>query len=290
MGERENIILRHSDKRGMDMLKPHLEPDFCLSAARDIMKLKNGNIFLLTGFYVKGFAETDGPVGAYFLAEALRKLSFNPIIVSDRYCRGFFKKPLGLRRGGKFFPPSLTQTETIYVDVSAEIDAYELLLREYAPVCLISVERCGVNKHGKYQNMRKADISQYTAKLDTLFSLAEKRNTLTIGIGDGGNEIGMGKLKDVIEAQLPVVPCVVTAKHLIISSVSNWGAYGLISALSEVSGVGGLLPRFGAVRRYLSRIVSLGAVDGTTGVRSLSVDGFSIETEEEILSALLGLR
>ena len=39
--------------------------------------------------------------------------------------------------------------------------------------------------------MRNQDISDNTAKIDCLFGLHHK----TIGIGDGGNEIGMGNIE-----------------------------------------------------------------------------------------------
>ena len=57
----ENIILRHS-KRGMDILKQHMADDFCSAAAKKIFSLERKNILLTTGFYVAGYAETDGPL------------------------------------------------------------------------------------------------------------------------------------------------------------------------------------------------------------------------------------
>ena len=49
-----------------------------------------------------------------------------------------------------------------------------------------------------------------------------------IGIGDGGNEIGMGKLPwELIRRNIPhsgLVACRVPTDHLIVCGVSNWGA------------------------------------------------------------------
>ena len=110
----------------------------------------------------------------------------------------------------------------------------------------------GFSRHGTYLNCRGIDISAHTAKIDYLFteksacetffhnyyqSRLNQRNThtfympatLSIGIGDGGNEIGMGNITRVLpnmhtlHPMLPVDPCVTTADHIIVASTSNWG-------------------------------------------------------------------
>ena len=62
MGETESIILRHSG-RGMNLLREYLPEDYCAEAAKEILSWPKGIVFLTTGFYVAGFAETDGPAG-----------------------------------------------------------------------------------------------------------------------------------------------------------------------------------------------------------------------------------
>ncbi len=120
--------------------------------------------------------------------------------------------------------------------------------------------------------MQKEDITEHTASLDDLFILAKGR-ILTIGIGDGGNEIGMGKFEKIIDAELNVNSCIVDTDETIIATISNWGAYGLISYLELLSN-NSLLPTFGEVDQYLDYILELGSVDGVTGIKNRSVDGF----------------
>ena len=55
----EDIVLRHS-KRGMTILRKYMGDFYCKRAAEKILELPKGNIFLTTGFYVAGHAETDG--------------------------------------------------------------------------------------------------------------------------------------------------------------------------------------------------------------------------------------
>lgn len=267
----EEIVLRHSG-RGMKLLYSYQAPDQCHIAAREILSWSRGTVLLTTGFYVAGHAETDGPAGTVCLAKALEKLGFHPAVVTDEYCRGFFE-PEGL--------------ETIYMKKAqpeAEGDFCRALLSEYKPVGLISIERCGRDRHGLYLNMRGTDISAQTAPLDLLFEYAYG-SIPTIGVGDGGNEIGMGDMAGVIARRLGIVPCNVRTDILVTASVSNWGAYAIAACLAELTGKP-LLSDFEAIRDYIGRTVALGSVDGITHKQILSVDGNDMTIEREILESL----
>ena len=67
-------------------------------------------------------------------------------------------------------------------------------MAETKPSVLIAIERCGFTSDKKYRNMHGNDISEYNARVDYLFS----DDTPSVGIGDGGNEIGMGNLEQEI--------------------------------------------------------------------------------------------
>ena len=104
-------------------------------------------------------------------------------------------------------------------------------------------------------------------------------------MGDGGNEIGMGNLRDVIAEELELVPCRVRVDTLVIATVSNWGAYAVAAYIQKLTG-SRVLPKFSELKEYLARIVEMGSVDGVTKEHTLSVDGFSLEVEREILDGL----
>lgn len=269
MNKIEDIILRHS-QRGMDILKQYLPQDYCMQAAREIMSWQKGTILLTTGFYVGGHAETDGPSGTVFLAKALQTLGYRPVILTDLYCKGFFD-------------PEEIETEYVMIGDEAE-NCLNNLFRKYDPCGLISIERCGKNKNGLYANMRGVDISPYTAAIDQLFQ-KEKYNIPSIGVGDGGNEIGMGRLKDVISDQLSLEPCIVPTDYLVIASVSNWGAYGLIACLQILSGRK-IMPQSEDVTRYIRETIKMGSVDGLSKKNVDMVDGFELSVEEEIINSL----
>ncbi|MCD8073615.1 MAG: DUF4392 domain-containing protein [Lachnospiraceae bacterium] len=265
----EDIVLRYSE-RGMSQLKEYLEAAYCKKAAERLLALERGIVFLATGFYVAGHAETDGPPGTLSIALALKKLGFTPIIITDRICDGLFE-PEGLF--------------VLYVGIQADTAWYESILDHFHPVCLISVERCGRNQNQEYANMRGVSISEQTAHIDTMFELASDAHILTIGIGDGGNEIGMGNLKGVISEKLSLTPCEIRVDELIIATTSNWGAYALVAYLDLLQEQP-LFPSYEALSGYLCRIVALGCVDGVTKQPIPSVDGFSPEIEQEIVDLL----
>ena len=83
-------------------------------------------------------------------------------------------------------------------------------------------------------------------------------------------------------------PCVTRVSRLVIASVSNWGGYGLVAALSSLVGRD-LLPTVDDERRLVERTAALGAVDGTTGEADGKVDGFDPEVTAEILTDLHAL-
>ncbi|MGN0474768.1 MAG: DUF4392 domain-containing protein [Acutalibacteraceae bacterium] len=265
----EDIILRHSS-RGMDILRPYIASDFCRNAAHAILNSDRGNVLLATGFYVAGFAETDGPPGALFLSKALNLLGFECTIVTDKFCRGFFESD---------------GVNVEYIDIKAAEKHYAELLDKYAPKWLISIERCGVNAEGDYANMRGESIAEYTARIDLMFDEGRRRGIPTVGIGDGGNEIGMGNFRGIIEQKLSLKPCVIEADYPIIATVSNWGAYGLCAYLQRLSGER-LMPDYSEIEAYLQKISVMGSIDGVTKRHVPTVDGFAPEIEREIIDSL----
>jgi hypothetical protein len=263
----DEVILQHST-RGMDILQEKHPKEHCKEAVENFIKLEKGVVFLYTGFYVKGYAETDGPLGTYFLAKALSELGYEPIIITDEFCRDFFK-----------------DLHTIYVPLEGHDEKeYLELLDKHNPICHVSIERCGRNSEERYANSRSIDIKEFTAPIDELFELAGKTRP-TIAIGDGGNEVGMGNFKESVKEFLAIVPCEVSCDFPIIATVSNWGAYGFIAYL-EKHYKQNVLPEFDAVDEYLEFIVSLGSVDGIKGIQVKSVDGKEWHIEEEILKDL----
>lgn len=264
----EEVILRYS-QRGLPYIRRYVSDNCCEKAAQEIMSWEKGVVFLTTGFYVAGYAETDGPVGTAALGLALKKLGYQPVIITDLHCKGFFE---------------LEKLSTVYIPYDAKEDVFEELITTYQPKGMIAIERCGRNRFLQYTNMRGISIGAYTAPIDEMFSIYQGIIP-TIGVGDGGNEIGMGKIAGAISRKLSLEPCVISTDILVVATVSNWGAYGIVTSLSRLSGQK-LLPAFSWIEEYIGKTVQIGSVDGVTHEKECTVDGKSMATEREIVAAL----
>ena len=269
----EDIILDF-DKRGMLALRPHLPADFCRQAARYVFD-HPGHTIITTGFYVlmSDKPETDGPPGAIAIGRALRSLGRKVTYVTDAFTAPVLRQ---WADGSEVVEFPITGVEESRQHAAQ-------MLEELQPSLLISIERCGRNRNDEYLNMRARDITPNTARLDYLFD----GGVPSVGIGDGGNEIGMGNLVDIIPGvdSLPDDPAVSTVDRLIIASVSNWGGYGLAAALSQIAGKN-LLPSADDEARMVRGMIEAGAVDGTTGDAVPTVDNFSMEENGALLARL----
>ena len=272
----EDIILDR-DQRGMLALRPHLPPDFCRQAARYVLD-HPGHTVVVTGFYVimSGKPETDGPPGAIAIGRALQALGRRVSYVTDEYTAPVLRQ----------WADSADVIEFPITGVEESKAHAAQLLQELQPSLLVSIERCGRNLNDLYLNMRARDITPQTARLDYLFH----GGLPSVGIGDGGNEIGMGNLVDVIPSvdSLPDEPAISRVDRLVIASVSNWGGYGLAAAMSQLAGRN-LLPDAGDEALMVQGMIDAGAVDGTTGDAVPTVDNFSMDVNGSILARLHSL-
>ncbi len=251
MGRLEELLLGDS-RRGMDRLADLLPAHYCTDAGRYVLSWPRGRVLLITGFYVRGRGETDGPPGTKLLFDALTRLGFTPLVVTDPFCAAYFQAA-----GLPFviFGPEAGEGELL------------ALLEAENPVGLMAVERCGRAADGRYINVHGESIGHHMAPLDGLFL---RSGISSVGIGDGGNEIGMGDIAEGIEARLGRIPSVVKADRLIIATVSNWGALGLCAALGQLPSEAELLAAY-------SLCPAAGLIDGFSGEPVLSEDGFPIE-------------
>ena len=261
----EDIILSHGT-RGMDRIRGAVPAGYCGRAANLILYNK-GRVLIGTGFPVGGSFETDGPIGAIALYRVLERLGYEPIFGCA--------PPISQVLAGDFRTleiPILSWEATVPVVKSA--------LADIEPSVIVSIERPGVASDGRYYNMRGKDISDFLAKFDLFFDLCDGP---TIAIGDGGNEIGMGNIISEL-SQLPIQPSVTRCDELVIATVSNWGVYGIIAAMSRELRRD-LFSLFEPVEivRYL---VDRGAVDGKTGVAECTEDGFPLAIGLTIITQL----
>ena len=270
----EDIILQQ-DGRNMTALRPHLPESYATEAAQLLLD-HPGRVLIASGFYIlnAGASETDGPPGAVAIGNALDDLDYEVVYVTDSESSAVMRSITRVGHRVIEFPIS---------DHRESSEFASKLLGDEAPSALVAIERCGYASDGSMLNFRGLDISDHNAKIDHLF----EQHSNTVGIGDGGNEIGMGNLSDVIPNydKLPKNPCVTTVAKLVVASVSNWGGYGLAAALSELAGRN-LLPSVEEEMEWLDKTVEAGAVDGVSEENKPWADGFSPEANAICLQDL----
>jgi hypothetical protein len=149
--------------------------------------------------------------------------------------------------------------------------------------------------------MRAIDMTekQLIAPIHTLVELAMSRGTPFLAIGDGGNELGMGKVYDAILANPQIsngetIGAVLAADHLVAASVSNWGGYALAAGAALVRStednsktvqewIEACLPSEADEVALLDKCVAAGCRDGVSGRMESTVDGMPLETSLECL-------
>jgi hypothetical protein len=260
-----------------------LVPGAMAAAARSLAHARR--VVLVTGFVARPAwaAETDGPSGTVVLGRALRRIGARVAYLADPPVAPLLEACL--RALGE--PRDLI---AVPAEPVAALRAAREAVRTFGPTHLIAVERPGRAIDGGYYNARGDSVAAINAPLDALF-LRRRPGTVTIGVGDGGNEIGMGRVRARVVRDVPngaKIASVVRTDHLIVAGTSNWGAWGVAAHLARATGRALLhTPREEA--RLTRAMVRAGAVDGLTGAARPSVDNLPLGLHQALLETLRGL-
>ncbi|MFM7148351.1 MAG: glutamate cyclase domain-containing protein [Gemmataceae bacterium] len=271
--------------------------DACLSLAHhDAPRLG-----IVTGFWIAsaGRGETDGPLGAVYLARTLTQMGIEVSLFAEPFCLSALR--VGLRWVGleaKVLVQALPAEPTCFTHLLALERAgpshtLETLLaqKETTPEVVQQFEReASPERRGRCQSMRGLDISSHMVDVSGLFT---GRKAVTLGIGDGGNEIGMGKIPwSVIRDNIPLggqIACGTPVDHLVVAGISNWGAYALAAGVALCRGFAPPDSWFDGERerRLLAEMVTRGdLVDGVSGQAVEQVDGIAFERYWEPMRAI----
>jgi hypothetical protein len=265
----EELLVAHNP-RGMARLRPQLTPGYCARAAQQLWEHRNQTILIGTGFPVSNTFETDGPAGAMALYEALQSLG------AEVWLAG---------------PPALAavlapthQVLALHAAHASEQQRHcEESLGRINPDLILAIEVPGAAADGHYYNIRGIDIS---AQCGNFESFMNTQGCPTIGIGDGGNEAGMGNI-DAVAADLPIKQAVGRCNELVIADVSNWGAYALVGFLGHWSDKPFLQDL--RHRPLLEWLTQHGAVDGVTHKTTATEDGLTLGSGNRLIDALINI-
>lgn len=243
-----------------------------------------------------GYGESDGPPGAVVLARALRiALKAAPIIVTDE-CLVEGLRQVARAAGFQCVEPeelhhSIERNKMMTISIlpfpadreMGKLQAAEMLATLKPSAC-IALERGGMNQAGIIHNMLGQDTSDSQAKIDYVFQLAAQQGIATVGIGDGGNEIGMGNILETVSKQVPhgekcQCPCgggvaaATVVDVLVTAAISNWGGYALAALLGISTGALNAINDAEGERRVLEATASAGFHDPLSGGVFPGADG-----------------
>lgn len=273
----EALCALDAGERGITRL---VVPGAMAAAAGSLLGARR--VALVTGFVPRrsGGAETDGPSGAVVLGRALRRLGAEVVYLADPPVLPLVEVCLRVLREPR-------DVMAIPQGPGAAVVAARRYVRTLRPTHLVAVERPGRAADGGYYNARGRSVSRENAPLDVLF-LERHDGVVTIGIGDGGNEIGMGRMRTRIAREVPCgakIASVVRTDHVVVAGTSNWGAWGLVAHLGMRAGCD-LLHTPEVEAQLIRAMVAAGGVDGLTGVARPSVDGLSLTLHRTVLATL----
>lgn len=275
-------------------------------------------VFFLTGFMLRPqfsaeIAESDGPAGTALLARAIYKARGGiPVVFVEETIASSMAAVLRAA-GFVLVPPEKAKESAVpsrrptqaavleifpvdHPDPQAVASQY---LQQYAPAAVISCERAGPNARGVIHNAQGKDVSVNHARTDLLMKLSyeQEKGALTIGIGDGGNEIGMGSIAKELASFLPYgskcdCPCqggIIPESEvdvLVAASVSNWGASAIAAVLGLLNNVPDAAPSSEMETRLIRSSLQAGFIDGPTGTVEERVDGMDLPVHASIATLL----
>jgi D-glutamate cyclase len=263
-------------------------------------------VLILTGFIVPPWLrpENDGPVGAVNLARALN-LAFDitPLIVGEKevvsplpaLCRAAGLEVSDLATARR--RTRRVALESFTTDAERGRAEAESFLDRTLPKAIIAIEKASMNEVGVHHSGVGYDVSPMTAKVDHIIHAARERGIWTLGIGDGGNEIGMGCIKETVKASLATgaqcgCPCghgthAATATDLLLPvMVSNWAAPALEANLAVRLGTMEILHDRAMERKLLEAAADAGFIDPASGLSISSGDAVDLDVHLAIVDIL----
>jgi D-glutamate cyclase len=237
-------------------------PPLTYRIGRALLERRGGPVLIVTGLvdtvrFPRG--EVDGPIGSLALARALARLGAPVTVAIDPEAHGPVRAILeqaglesSVRLHGAEFPDACAAREfALGFDTVA------------------AVEKLGRNARGGRHLIWGTPVEVGDPFADEYVLAAAARGTLTVAVGDNGNEIGFGEIAG---AAGPLTPPGVTVdggffaatpvEHLLPASVSNLGCYAIAAALAILADDASLALPGAEVRRWTELGLAAGLRSG----------------------------
>ncbi|MCR4398796.1 MAG: DUF4392 domain-containing protein [Firmicutes bacterium] len=252
---------------------------------------RRGRVAIVTGLYDPVHfpnGESDGPLGAVVLGRSLGLNGASVTYLVEPEVTGVME---GLAKvlGTDCRCTALSrEDEAFNTSLAAEFDA------------AVFIEKIGASPKGVYHLVTGTARPKYDSSVVGFLEEMSRAEKPTIGIGDGGNEIGFGRI---YKAARKIVPygteCLCPEREGIVTSMatqlvfpactSNIGAYAICAALALVTGRRDLLHTPAAETRLIAATVPLNSIDGGSGMARKYVDGIPSSVNAAIVEVMRGM-
>jgi len=208
----------------------------CYVAAREILAHPDDHVAIVTGTYNPTYfpgGETDGPIAAAVLGRVLAQLGHKVTFCCEREIipamRAFAE-----RAGANADYEGLTiGREDRHAPLAERFDA------------AVFIEKIGTNRKGVHHTSSGVASDTDDADVSGFVDAMNAAGKWTIGLGDGGNEIGFGRIVETVRKVVRYgdvcrCPCeggiatVLGTKVCYPVSISGWGTYAIIAALALI--------------------------------------------------------
>ncbi len=246
------------------------------ATAKAFLDHPKAKVGIVTGVQFEPFlphGEIDGLIGAVVLARAVGKLGGEAFVLTEKGVAPVIAnliKALGAPNSHAVNVQALSSKEL--ADYANRMDMG------------VAIEKTGVNRKGIRHTIEGKAYDMGPDYANAFINALNAQGKTTVGYGDGGNEIGFGKIFDAARAIVPFgdkcqCPCgdgMVTATATTILwpvNVSNFGVYGTVAAMALLARDASLALSAQELLKALDVCIASGAVDGGTGLGEPGEDG-----------------
>jgi len=324
----ERLIQRDECARGISPIVDFVGKGVLGESAQALFSANK--VLILTGFpcllNAPNPQETDGPPGAVAIAKACVSLGKRVMFVVEDPIADVLRAAIV-----QVFPKTRTMLLRAHDEGLSRVETFgskgQVTMEVFPPKArftaqhderlnailtelscdqshMVAIERAGPCSDGSCRTMRGRVMGDdLLAPFHVLFEKARQFNIFTTGIGDGGNEVGMGAAYDVVRTKInPQIACVVGCDYLLPCSLSNWGGYALAAALALVAlqhetkfhgphrhqkVLEACIGSNDQLEKVAKACVDAGGGDGVNGNRdSVTVDGLPFSKSLEVVEGL----
>ncbi|MDQ6899403.1 MAG: DUF4392 domain-containing protein [Candidatus Dormibacteraeota bacterium] len=230
--------------------------------------------------------ETDGPLGLAAVARALSLCTSARLVVLTE-AAGLEPVRATIDAAGagdscevRCFPIDLELAQTQAQVLAADIGA------------LFAIEKIGPTPDGTLRRAGGQDVTGHLARVDLVVAELRRRRVLTIGVGDLGNEIGLGGIRSTAVAAQPLGELISTIAECdvpVVATCSNWAGFGIAAALAGLRRDQSLLIDSRLHKAMLNACCDAGGHDSAAEAPIAAVDGIPAASNELFCDLLCGL-